>query len=109
MRTMRPTILFTVAVGALTLGVAAAAAPSTAPSFSAAKSYETGAGAESAALGDVNGDGKPDLVTGNYYEGTVSVLLNNGDGTFRPKHDFETGTGPVAVDVADLKDRKSVG
>src|SRR5579871_4623748 len=30
---------------------------------------------------DLNGDGRPDLVVGSY--GPVTVMLNNGDGTFR--------------------------
>jgi VCBS repeat-containing protein len=39
-----------------------------------------GAGAGSIATGDVNGDGKPDLVTG--VGGLLSVAFGNGDGTF---------------------------
>jgi hypothetical protein len=38
------------------------------------------------AVGDVNGDGKPDLVTGPYTfisSSSVGVLLGNGDGTFQ--------------------------
>ena len=36
------------------------------------------------AVGDFNGDGKPDLAVTNYYNYSVSVLLGNGDGTFQP-------------------------
>ena len=56
----------------------------------------------------MNGDGRPDLVAvGDYYSddsenGGVSVLLNRGDGTFRPKQDYETGESPVALAIADL-------
>jgi FG-GAP-like repeat len=44
------------------------------------------------ALGDVNGDGKPDLIVASGKDKTVTVLLGQGDGRFRPA----TGK-PVAV------------
>ena len=54
------------------------------------------------AVADVNGDGKPDLVAANFYDGTVSVLLGNGDGTFQAQKTFDAGGHPVALAVADL-------
>jgi FG-GAP repeat len=41
-----------------------------------------GAGPVSVAVGDVNGDGKPDLAVANQDDGTVSVLISQGNGTF---------------------------
>lgn len=38
----------------------------------------------SVALGDLNGDGKLDIVTANYLANTVTVLLGNGRGGFAP-------------------------
>ena len=35
------------------------------------------------AVGDFNGDGKPDLAVANQDSNSVSVLLGNGDGDFR--------------------------
>jgi hypothetical protein len=81
---------------------------SSAASFARAKSYAAGRVPRSLAVGDLNGDRKPDLVTANAGANTVSVLANRGDGTFRPKRDYRVGRVPVAVAVGDLNgDRKS--
>ncbi len=39
----------------------------------------------SVAVGDFNGDGFVDLAVANGYCHFVSILLGNGDGTFRPR------------------------
>jgi hypothetical protein len=85
---------------ALTLGLVASFATS-APSFAAPRSYATGGDPVSVAIGDLNGDGKPDLATANDAN-TVSVLLNSGDGSFQAKLDYETGGGPGSVAIGDL-------
>jgi hypothetical protein len=46
------------------------------PTFGPYQEFATGGFSTSVAVGDVNGDGKPDLITGNNINGTVSVLLN---------------------------------
>jgi hypothetical protein len=56
------------------------------------------------ALGDLNGDGKPELVIVNGYlpsDGRVSVLVNAGDGTFEIRRDYQT-TYPEVVAIGDL-------
>jgi hypothetical protein len=56
-------------------------------------------------LGDVNGDGKLDLITSIYNTNSVSVQLGNGDGTFQPAATIliEAGFGPAENHLASLR------
>jgi hypothetical protein len=54
------------------------------------------------AAADLNGDGHIDLVVANSGNNTFSVLLGNGDGTFRQRTDYATGDGPVSVALGDF-------
>jgi hypothetical protein len=66
--------------------------------------YEAGGFACGLAHGDINGDGWLDLVTANSSSGTLSVLLNPGDGgPFQPGPNVTVPAGPPRdVALADL-------
>src|SRR6185437_3669259 len=55
------------------------------------------AGLASITAADLNGDGRPDLVTTQGSPGVVSVLLNHGDGILSPGADHPAGPDPAAV------------
>ncbi|MCP3685012.1 MAG: T9SS type A sorting domain-containing protein [bacterium] len=64
--------------------------------------YPAGTFIHDVASADLNGDGYIDIVTANYNEpGTVSILLNNGDGTFQASYVESVGVYPIGISVAD--------
>jgi uncharacterized protein YjdB len=77
-------------------------------SFAAKVDFTTGAGPYAVAIGDINGDGKIDLVVANRTANTVSVLRNTAtsgamsSGSFAAKVDLATGSAPVFVAVGDV-------
>jgi len=80
--------------------------------FAAAVNYaSSGYQSTWAAVADVNGDGKPDIVVANACgdssncntNGTIGVLLGNGDGTFQAAVTYDSGAlGAFSVTVADV-------
>jgi hypothetical protein len=57
--------------------------------------------------GDVDGDGRPDIVSVEYGAGVASVYLDTtapgaGTASFAPRQDFPCGSGPVRLALGDL-------
>jgi FG-GAP-like repeat/IPT/TIG domain/FG-GAP repeat len=77
-------------------------------SFTAKVDFTTNFAPQSLAIGDLDGDSKPDLVTANHSSSTVSVIRNTatngsiGTSSFAPKIDFTTGKNPYAVAIGDM-------
>jgi hypothetical protein len=77
------------------------------PGFAAKQDVDTGPNPRSVTVGDLNGDGKPDLAVANVGSNNVSVLLNTtasgaAASSFATKQDFATGTAPLSVTLGDL-------
>lgn len=73
--------------------------------FAPSVSFSMGANPYSIAVGDIDSDGKPDIVATNVNGSSVSVLRNNGTGTavsFASKLDFATGLSPFRVLLANI-------
>ena len=62
----------------------------------------TGAKPVAIAAGDFNQDGIPDLAVANSGDNTVSILLGNGDGSFKPQTTYATGNGTYTVATGDF-------
>jgi len=71
-------------------------------SFYSAPTYSVGAYPLSIAKEDFNADGIIDLVTANYYDNNIAVLLGNGDGSFSTAATYGVGTSPTTVITADF-------
>ena len=72
------------------------------PSFLPAVNYPAGGFATIALTADQNGDGAADLVTGNAGTGSLTVFLNQGDGTFLPGVQYAVASGVITVGLEDV-------
>ena len=71
--------------------------------FQKPTTYPTAAGSCFVALGDINGDGAPELIVVN-WSGSVSVLGNRGDGSFFGARNYAVGNTPYSLALGDFND-----
>jgi hypothetical protein len=77
-------------------------------SFATKVDFTTGTAPFDIAMGDIDGDGKPDLAVVNYTTNNVSVFKNTstsgsiGTGSFSARVDFTTGTNPYNIAISDI-------
>jgi hypothetical protein len=77
-------------------------------SFAAKVDFGTGGNPFGVAIGDLDGDTKPDLVTANFSNNRVSVLWNTSTSgsidasSFSENEEFAAGSGPRDVAMGDL-------
>ena len=87
-------------IALLTLCLPLASAPAgAAPQFQPPRAYATGVAAARLALGDLNGDARPDLVVADSQTG-IAVLMNQGDGRFGAAAVYSVG--PLANAIRGL-------
>jgi hypothetical protein len=77
------------------------------PNFARQQTFATGSSPNSVVAGDLNGDGRPDVIVASPVENTVSLLLNTtspGDTTvhFADQQTFATGIDPTSVALGDF-------
>ena len=73
--------------------------------FDARMEYDVGAARrpQSLEIGDLDGDGHPDLVTANSQTDNVAVFLNKGDGTYEEAVNYESGWASYHAVIDDLR------
>ena len=83
--------------------------------FAMMVAFAAGTSPDEIAIGDIDGDGRQDLIVPNYYDNTISVFRNTtppgayiDTNSFSARVDFSTGTNPSFVTVGDVDgDRKA--
>jgi hypothetical protein len=63
-------------------------------------------------VGDLTGDGNPEIAAANCDDNTITIYVNNGDGTFKtgayfsaaiaPSNNSVVGVGPLGLTIADV-------
>ncbi|MVM42245.1 hypothetical protein GO730_38765 [Spirosoma sp. HMF3257] len=70
--------------------------------FTALASYSVTQGPTVVSSGDLNGDNRPDLVVGSFYNNAFDIFLNTGNGQFTLLHTETKVSSPRAILIQDV-------
>ena len=98
----KKTALFTLIAVSLAVLLPVATSFAQTVSFSPATNFAVGSRPHSVVIGDLNGDGKPDLAVSNDGDESVSILLNTGTGAFGSATRVHVNPCPESVAIGDL-------
>jgi gliding motility-associated-like protein len=70
--------------------------------FAGKADFATAVDPFSVAIADINGDGRPELVSANRSSDNITVLRNTGTFASFPRLDFATGSNPQGLAMGDL-------
>ncbi len=70
--------------------------------FQGVNKYKAGERPASVKVGDMNGDGRLDVMTADYVSGNITVFLNTGDGNLKESRIYEAGEQPVSIALEDM-------
>lgn len=87
MKSPLPASIFAIMLAAFSLGYFPTPAQAQTYVFNQAV-FNVGQTPQAMAVGDLNGDGKPDLAVVSNMNGTLSILIGKADGTFLPHVDY---------------------
>ncbi len=86
----------------ITLSLLSTNLANTVPGIPTRNDLPTGIAPTAVITASLRGNGQTDLVVANQTDGTITVFLGNGDGTFTAQPPIKVGTSPVALAANDF-------
>lgn len=86
----------------ITLSLLSANLGNTVPGIPTRNDLPTGKSPTAVITASLRGNGQTDLIAANQIDGTITVFLGNGDGTFTSQTPIKVGTSPIALVANDF-------